>query len=153
MLQVNPGGHFLARGMIVQSVASGSFIGKVWGTTWTVNVTPRAELLLRDGKGVKVSSVEHLQVGDEVGVSGKIDPTHELTVNADVVRNYSILVVRPKPVKNEMREIKQEANEERKENKEDKEHKNEGKGNQDIRSQIEKLMEQMRQIQEQLKNR
>jgi len=156
MLQVNPGGHFLARGMVVQSVSSGSFIGKVWGTSWTVIIPSSTELLLRDGKGVKVSSVEHLQVGDEVGVSGRVDPNHELTVIADVVRNYSILVVRPKPAKemkefkNEMRDDDDDGDERREEKKEKS---NNGKNNQDIRSQIEQLMAEIRKIQEQLKNR
>lgn len=142
----------------MQSVASGSFVGKVWGTTWTVNVSNFVEFILRDGKGVKISALGQLQPGDEVGVSGRVDPSHELTVNGEVVRNYSILVVRPQHQReadddndNEEREAKHE----KKENsgKNENSGKKENKDNQGIKGQIEKLLEQIRQIQEQLKNR
>lgn len=90
-LVINPGGHFTARGMIVTSVASTSFTGTIWGTTWTVNFTPQSgEALHRDGKTVKQFNSSSVKVGDEVGVSGKIDTTATLTVNAKVLRNYSL---------------------------------------------------------------
>ena len=90
-LVINPGGHFTARGMIVTSVSATSFTGTVWGTTWTVNFTPKSgEALHRDGKTIKQFDLSSLKVGDEVGVSGKIDSTATLTVNAKVLRNYSL---------------------------------------------------------------
>ena len=90
-LVINPGGQFTARGMIVTSVASTSFTGTVWGTTWTVNFTPKSgEALHRDGKSIKQFDLSLVKVGDEVGVSGKIDTTATLTVNAKVLRNYSL---------------------------------------------------------------
>lgn len=145
-LVINPGGRFLARGMIIQSVASGSFVGKVWGTTWTVNVSPSTNLLLRNGNGV-TTDIGQLQVGDEVGVSGRVDADHPGIVNANVVRNYSIINLR-KALKQELKELR---------NGEDNdESENSGRGNsgnsQGIKNQIQNILEQIKKLQEQIKN-
>lgn len=82
--------------MIVQSVSGNSFTGTVWGTTWTVNVaTGNSAFYLRDGgEDMGAINVGQLRVGDEVGVSGIIDPNQPLTVDGSVVRNYSITGLR-----------------------------------------------------------
>ncbi|MBU6500736.1 MAG: hypothetical protein KGJ89_03260 [Patescibacteria group bacterium] len=92
-LSINPEGRFLAHGMVVESVSGNSFVGKVWGTSWTVNIVDASglEFLLQNGAGggqVILSSV--LKSGDEVGVSGSVDANHELTVNGQVIRDYSL---------------------------------------------------------------
>jgi hypothetical protein len=99
MLSIGGNGEFLARGMIVTSIASGSFQGQVWGVTYTVNWSGGAfpEFYLR--KGNKVSAVtnpaDQIAAGDEVGVAGFITTATPMTVNADVVRDYSITTVLP----------------------------------------------------------
>jgi len=95
MLQINPGGHFLARGMTVTSVGVDSFTGTIWGTTWTVRFRQRGnedhEFLTRDGRSTNVFDFSSVRVDDEVGVSGRVDPVLPLTVNAQVIRDYSLL--------------------------------------------------------------
>ena len=93
-LVINPSGNFLARGMKVISVGTSSFVGKVWGTTWTVNVERFPEFYLRGGHNAgAVSLSELLRPGDEVGVSGEVGDAEGI-VNGRVVRNYSILKLR-----------------------------------------------------------
>ena len=100
MLNINPGGHFMARGMTVTSVASGSFQAQVWGITYTINwsgnvVGKGPEFLFRFNDANSTSTIANqLKVGDEVGVSGKIDPASPFIVSADVVRDYSIVMAR-----------------------------------------------------------
>lgn len=96
MLNINPGGHFLARGMMVTGISSGSFQGQVWGITYTVNWSGnlRPEFLFRDGKDTTSTIPQQLQVGDEVGVSGKVDIASPFVVTAEVVRDYTIIKAR-----------------------------------------------------------
>ncbi len=96
-LNIAPNGNFTAHGMVVQSVSGNSFTGTVWGTTWTVNVsTSSGEWFLRgDHEKRGMVSISQIQVGDEVGVTGKVDPDHPLTVIGKVVRNYTIVTPRP----------------------------------------------------------
>ncbi len=99
-LSIGPDGQFLSRGMTVTSVASGSFQGTVWGITYTVNWSGSLfpEFYFREGNGGSMTTdpVTQLQVGDEVGVSGRIDSSATpLVVDANVVRDYSIMAFRP----------------------------------------------------------
>ena len=98
-LSIGPNGMFLARGMTVTSVASGSFQGTVWGITYTVNWSGSfyPQFYLRGGNAeVSVTNPDNqLDVGDEVGVSGRVASSSPLTVMANVVRDYSITVLRP----------------------------------------------------------
>ena len=90
-LIINSGGKFLARGMMVTSVASTSFTGSIYGTTWTINFAPTdGETVQRDGKSVKITTLSAIKVGDEVGVSGMLNTSSPLTVDARVVRDYSL---------------------------------------------------------------
>lgn len=89
-LVINPGGKFLARGMMIKSIGENSFMGEVWGTSWTVDVSRIQNLILKGGNEQKVEGVlYHLQVGEEVGVSGTIDKNSPGVISAHVVRNYS----------------------------------------------------------------
>lgn len=98
-LSIGANGSFLARGMTVTSVASGSFQATVWGITYTVDwsggFTP--EFIFRKGNDAPTatSPTDQLQVGDEVGVSGFVNTANPMVVNANVVRDYSITMLRP----------------------------------------------------------
>ena len=93
-LSIGVNGSFLARGMTVTSVASGSFQGTVWGITYTVNWSGNVPPEFFFRKGNKATSttnpVDQLAVGDEVGVSGSVSTSNPLVVNTNVVRDYSI---------------------------------------------------------------
>ena len=147
MLNINPSGHFLARGMEVVSVGANSFVGKVWGTTWTIDTTGLGEFLLREGRSVRrVIDVSVLQLGDEVGVSGRVDPATPLVVKAQVVRNYSIVLER---------EVKFKAQDEDDDDK-DKEKKGKGSNStevQGIRDQLKVILEQIKDLQNKIKGR
>lgn len=87
--------------MTVTSVSAGSFQGQVWGITYTINWSGNnfrgeLEFLMRFGNPNPSTSTpaQQLAVGDEVGVSGRIDPSSPFTVNANVVRDYSIIKMR-----------------------------------------------------------
>ncbi|HVN26272.1 MAG TPA: hypothetical protein VMT99_01280 [Candidatus Paceibacterota bacterium] len=97
-LSITPGGAFLARGMTVTSVASGSFQAQVWGITYTVNWSgsfPRFYLRGGNGATSTTNPADQLSVGDEVGVSGRITSSSPFVVTADVVRDYNLVMVRP----------------------------------------------------------
>ena len=105
-LQINPGGHFVAHGMTVTSVGTNSFQAQIWGITYTINVGANnasgsePEFFLRVKGGGKFD-ITQLKVGDEVNASGKIDASAPLVVNADVVRDFSLVQLRPKHNDNE----------------------------------------------------
>lgn len=101
-LQIGPNGNFLARDLIVQSVGSNSFTGTVWGITYTVNVSSstngrRPDFYLRGGNSGGTFSLSQLLAGDQLGVTGQVATSSPLVVNADVVRDYSITVLRTGP--------------------------------------------------------
>lgn len=100
-LSIGPNGNFTARGMMVTSVASGSFQAQVWGITYTVTwpTDPAPlEFWFRFGRANATSTpFNQVAVGDEVGVSGKIASSSSFIVNADVVRDYNLTA--PRPVK------------------------------------------------------
>lgn len=101
MLNVNAEGNFLAKGMRVISVGSGSFTGQVWGVTYTINYSGNvngwgdsAEFYMRQGLTSTSTIQTQVQVGDEVGVSGRVDILNPFVVTAKVVRDYSIIMPR-----------------------------------------------------------
>jgi len=108
-LEIGPNGGFLAHDMIVQSVGTNSFTGTIWGVTYTVNVAsttnggpgrgpfPAIAFFLRGGNSGGAFDLGQLQVGDQLGVQGSVSTGAPLVVNATVVRDYSITVIRPKP--------------------------------------------------------
>jgi len=98
-LQIGANGNFLARGMTVTSVGTNSFQAQVWGITYTVNWSGNLNTLefwfrYNRANGSSTPSTQ-LQVGDEVGVSGTVSSSSPMTVNANVVRDYSITAPRP----------------------------------------------------------
>ncbi len=84
--------------MRVLSIASGSFQAQVWGITYTVNWSGDLqgfEFWFRHNAANSTSTLaSQLAVGDEVSVAGRVDPTTPLIVNAQVVRDQSIITPR-----------------------------------------------------------
>jgi hypothetical protein len=68
-LLINDNGHFFGKGMIVQSVGTGSFTAKVWGMTFTV------------------TSSQAVVAGSYVDVKGTIDMTSSV-VTAHIVKSF-----------------------------------------------------------------
>lgn len=144
-LNINPSGRFLTHGMKVVSVnaAGNSFVGTVWGTTWTVNLSGSPEFFLREGKFAGNVSLSQLQMGDEVGVSGKVDPNNPGVVSAEVVRDYTIFTTRS------------ESETHHNQNKPESGNSGDHKGNRrepndnanSIRSQIQQILEQIKELQ------
>lgn len=101
-LTIGPNGAFLARGMTVTSVGTNSFQASVWGITYTVNWSgalsaygPFEFWFRYQRANATTTPTQQLAVGDEVGVSGTVASGTPLTVNANVVRDYSITMPRP----------------------------------------------------------
>ncbi len=97
MLTINPNGNVTAKGMLVTSVTSDSFQGQIWGITYTVNWDGQMPRFFsnEDTVGTSTSPGQQLNVGDMVGVSGLITSSTPLTIDASVVRDYSIFGLRP----------------------------------------------------------
>ncbi len=87
--------------MTVTSVGTNSFQAQVWGISFTVNwsgsLASPFEFWFRSRQANATSTpAAQLAVGDEVGVSGiLVASSSPLTVNANVVRDYSITMPRP----------------------------------------------------------
>jgi hypothetical protein len=107
-LTITPSGNFLGHGMTVTSVASGSFQAQVWGLTYTINWSGNLfpEFILRGGNGSTSTTnpSQQVAVGDEVGVSGKVSLANPMVVTANVVRDYSIVKVRPSHNDNDVKD-------------------------------------------------
>lgn len=82
VLQVNHQGKALMRGTI-ESVGTGSIVVKTWGGSWTVNIGSSARLL----PGTDISK---FKAGDFVGVQGQVSETAALTIDAAIVRNWTV---------------------------------------------------------------
>lgn len=95
-LTISPVGQFLARGMVVKSVATTTFIGEVWGTAWTVDFSNVKNIILKSGSEQSVDTVAtQVQVGQEVGVQGRVVNG---VVVAQIVRNYNQTeIIKPLP--------------------------------------------------------
>ncbi len=92
MLQIGPNGNFLGRGMLVQTVASTSFQATVWGVTYTIVPADGAHFFMKQGNAAGTNP--GIQAGDEIGVSGTVSASNPLTVQAAVVRDYSVTAPR-----------------------------------------------------------
>lgn len=99
ILQVNHRGKVLMRGTI-ESVGTGSIVVKSWGGSWTVNIGPDARLL----PGTDISK---FKAGDFVGVQGQVSETATFTIDAAIVRNWT---VKKAEVENKVMERKERHN-------------------------------------------
>ena len=82
ILQVNHNGKALMRGTI-ESVGTSSIMVKTWGGVWTVNIGSSAKLF----PGTDMSQ---FKAGDFVGVQGQVSETAALTIDAAIVRNWTV---------------------------------------------------------------
>lgn len=86
-VEIGPAGRALLRGTLV-SVGSGSLVVKSWGGNWTVNVADGAEVLPKVTGNV--SDISSFVVGDTIGVNGTAASDAAWTINAKIVRNWTI---------------------------------------------------------------
>lgn len=86
ILQVGPGGNVLMRG-IIDSIATttpeDSIIVKTWGGNWNVNVPSTANVM-------PTSDLSQFKVGDLIGVLGTINQSKAFTVDARIVKDWSL---------------------------------------------------------------
>lgn len=83
VLEVGPGGKVLMRGT-VGSVSTTSLTVKSWGGDWTVNVLTAAEVLPEGHR------IPDFKVGDFVGVHGSVNQRANWTIDARIVRNWTV---------------------------------------------------------------
>ena len=107
VLEVNGRGKILLRGT-VESVASSTLTLKSWGGAWTIK-TSSSTKIHPEANGT--STLSAFEKGDFVGVIGQVSETENFTVNAKIVRDWTI--------KKTMRDNEREARETKKEDKED----------------------------------
>lgn len=108
VVEINPAGRALLRGTVV-SVGSGSLVVKSWGGNWTVNVTDATEVIPKaTGTSADLSK---FSAGDFVGVNGSIIEGQAWTIEAKVLRNWTIR----QESKQERKEVRQEVKIERSE--------------------------------------
>ena len=86
VLEVNSKGKILLRGT-VESVASSTLTLKSWGGTWTIKTSSDTKI---QPKANGTSTLSAFENGDFVGVSGQVSETENFTVNAKVVRDWTI---------------------------------------------------------------
>jgi hypothetical protein len=154
VLHIEGNGEFLARGMRVISVGNGSFQGQVWGITYTINWSGNlngfSEFWFRFNQANPTSTIPtQLAVGDEVSVSGRINPVSPLVVTAGVVRDFSITTPRKSHDDNE----NNGNNENRKGEGNDNEHKGndgnkQGQSNDAINNRLNDLFKQLQRLQD-----
>ena len=141
--------------MVVQSVASTSFTAKVWGITWTINTSGLPELFLREGHGIRFG-LNQIQVGDEVSVQGRVNADTPLIVQAKVVRNWTIVVERIKPLKVEDDDDDDDDKFKGGDKEKDKEKKGRSSSSTDvqgIRDQLKAILDQIKDLQGKIKGR
>ncbi|MDE2079594.1 MAG: hypothetical protein KGI73_04395 [Patescibacteria group bacterium] len=83
VLNVAASGNVLLRGTVV-STGSGTVTVKSWGGDWTVNVPASAAVL---PSGTALSS---FQAGDFVGVQGTVNSSANWTVDATLIRDWTV---------------------------------------------------------------
>ncbi|MBU6501010.1 MAG: hypothetical protein KGJ89_02690 [Patescibacteria group bacterium] len=154
-LSINPAGQFITHGMKVVSVGTNSFVGSVWGTTWTVNLSSAPQLLFRGGnEGGHITgnvTFSQIKVGDEVGVSGRVDPNNAGVVYAQVVRDYSLLKARSSNDTN-TNNGKNGENETQSENKGNNGNGNQNSNSQSLRDRIQQILDQIKGLQDKINN-
>lgn len=85
VLQVGPEGRALLRGTI-SAVNSGSLVVKSWGGDWTVAVSASTKILPQAAG----NDLTKFKVGDFVGVQGTVNQTQAWTIDAKLVRDWTL---------------------------------------------------------------
>ncbi|MDP3991593.1 MAG: hypothetical protein Q8P66_01665 [Candidatus Colwellbacteria bacterium] len=107
ILEVNRNGKTLLRGT-VESVASSTLTLKSWGGNWTIKTSSDTKIHPRVNG---TSTLSAFETGDFVGVIGQVSETENFTVNAKIIRNWTL----KKEVKTDKQEGKKEVKEAKKE--------------------------------------
>jgi hypothetical protein len=84
VLEVGPQGKVLLRGT-VDVVNTNSLTVKSWGGSWVINVAPSATLVPGSGIG-------QFKVGDFVGVQGIVNQSSAWTIDATLIRDWTLKV-------------------------------------------------------------
>jgi hypothetical protein len=100
VLEVNKNGKILLRGT-VESVASSTLTLKSWGGNWTIKTSSSTEIY---PKANGTSTLSAFEKGDFVGVRGQVSETENFTVNAKIVRDWTI----KKTIRGHEREAKED---------------------------------------------
>ncbi len=85
VLQVGPGGRALIRGTVA-SASNGSLTVNGWGGVWTINVPSSASVYPAAANG----SVADFQPGDFIGAEGAVDTSASWTINATLIRDWTM---------------------------------------------------------------
>jgi len=83
IININPSGEALVRGIIIGTSTANSIIIKSWGVNWTIEVSTTTELITPN------KSIADLQDGDFVGISGKINSAGGFEIDAKVIREWA----------------------------------------------------------------
>ena len=89
ILQIGPSGKVTMRGIVdlvtVTSPTSSvnSIAVKTWGGVWKVNISSNTKVL-------PTSDLTQIKVGDFVGVHGDVNTTTAFTIDADIVKDWSL---------------------------------------------------------------
>lgn len=86
MVQIGPEGMTTLRGTLV-SVNGNVLTVKSWGGNWTVKVASGSEVLHSKGG---ITNLSNFAAGDFVGVQGTADANAAWTINAKVVRDWTV---------------------------------------------------------------
>lgn len=82
IVKIGPNGKTTLRGT-VKTVGSGSLVVTSWGGDWVVNIPASANVM-------PTSDLTKFKAGDFVGVQGDVNKTMAWTVDARIVRDWSI---------------------------------------------------------------
>ena len=83
IININPSGEALVRGIVVGTSTANSIVVKSWGVNWTIEISTTTELITLN------KSIADLQSGDFVGVSGKINSAGGFEIDAKVIREWA----------------------------------------------------------------
>jgi hypothetical protein len=149
-LSIGGEGQFLARGMRVTSVASTSFQAQIWGITYTVNwggelFSPLEFWFRFDHANSTSTPRTQINVGDEVGVAGRIVASSSFIVNASVVRDYSITTPRHDHDHDDDQKDNGDHHDDKHEDKKD--------DQSNARDQLKNLMQRLQKLQDMFRNR
>ncbi len=111
-LEIGPAGRATIRGTLV-SVGSDSLVLKSWGGNWTIRVSSSTEILPKVVATSSPVGLAAFTAGDFVGVNGRVVTDQNWTVDAKVVKDWSIRRVIEETRKEIKKIEKQEKKEER----------------------------------------
>ncbi len=86
LIDINREGRALLRGKVV-SVNGNIVVVSSWGGNWNINVASTSDVMYHfGGRG----NVDQFKPGDTVGVIGQVDQSNPFTIDARIIRDWSI---------------------------------------------------------------